>query len=69
MQGMAGSQEAVAWMPQVLIVQAAMPAGVFALIIVNNYREDSSTGLRAILATAVGSVVTTPLWLFTDCRS
>lgn len=60
--------EVVAWMPQVLIIQAAMPAGVFALIIVNNYGEDSSTGLRAILATAVGSVVTTPLWLFTGLQ-
>jgi len=56
--------EPVNWMPEVLIVQAAMPAGVFALIIVNNYGEDSTTGLRAILATAVVSLLTMPAWLF-----
>ena len=33
------------WMSEVLLVQAAMPAGVFALVVVKNYEQDTETGL------------------------
>ena len=59
------------WVPQdmeylreILVIQAAMPAGVFALLIVNSYGEDSRTGLRAIMATMFACLITMPLWIF-----
>ena len=33
----------LSWMSEVLLVQAAMPAGVFALVVVKNYGEDTQT--------------------------
>lgn len=52
------------WMSEVLLVQAAMPAGVFALVVVKNYEQDTETGLRAIMATMLVSIVTLPTWLW-----
>jgi predicted permease len=54
----------VPWMSEVLIIQAAMPAGVFALVVVRNYREDTETGLRAIMATMLISLIALPTWLW-----
>ena len=54
----------VSWMSRVLLVQAAMPAGVFALVVVKNYEQDSQTGLRAIMATMVVSIFTLPTWIW-----
>ena len=54
----------VSWMTEVLIVQAAMPAGVFALVVVRNYEEDTETGLRAIMATMIISLISLPTWLW-----
>lgn len=54
----------VSWMSKVLLVQAAMPAGVFALVVVKNYEQDSQTGLRAIMATMVVSFITLPTWIW-----
>ena len=50
------------WMREVLVVQAAMPAGVFALVVVKNYGEDTVTGLRAIMVTMLFSIITIPTW-------
>ena len=62
---------AYGWMPptmeylrEVLVVQAAMPAGVFALLVVNSYGQRSDVGLRAILATMVACLITLPCWIF-----
>lgn len=52
------------WMAKVLIVQAAMPAGVFALLVVKSYSGASEVGLRAILATMLGCVLTLPAWIY-----
>jgi len=52
------------WMAEVLVVQAAMPAGVFALLVVKNYSESSQVGMRSILATMIGCLVTLPLWIY-----
>jgi len=41
-----------------------MPAGVFALVVVRNYGEDTKTGLRSIMATMLISVVSIPTWLW-----
>ena len=54
----------VSWMTQVLIIQAAMPAGVFAIVVVRNYGEDAETGLRAIMATMLVGLISLPTWLW-----
>ena len=51
-------------MAQVLVVQAAMPAGVFALLVVKSYKESSETSIRAIMATMVGCLLTLPAWIY-----
>jgi len=56
------------WFRKVLIVQAAMPAGIFALVVVRIYEGDRTTAMRAIMATMLGSLVTLPLWLFLGLR-
>jgi len=65
------SYAAYGWMPstmeylrEVLVVQAAMPAGVFALLVVNSYGQRSDVGLRAILATMVACLVSLPMWVY-----
>jgi predicted permease len=52
------------WFRDILIVQSAMPAGIFAIVIVKNYSGDTTTAMRAILATMVGCLFTTPIWLY-----
>ena len=55
--------EEISWLPQVLMIQAAMPAGIFAVVVVGNYQGDRDTAMRSITATMVGSLVTLPFWL------
>lgn len=52
------------YLKQILVIQAAMPAGVFALLVVNSYGERSDTGLRTIMATMLACLFTMPLWVF-----
>ena len=56
------------WLVEVLIVQAAMPAGVFALVVVKSYGEDTETGLRVIMSTMLISVVSIPTWLWAGIK-
>jgi len=58
----------ISWMREVLVVQAAMPAGVFALVVVKNYGEDTVTGLRAIMVTMLFSIITIPTWLLVGIK-
>ena len=51
------------WMSKVLIIQAAMPAGIFAVVIVGNYSGDRDTAMRSIIVTMVLSLVSLPVWL------
>jgi len=48
---------------QVLVIQAAMPAGIFAVVIVGNYSEDKDTAMRSIMATMVTGILTMPMWI------
>ena len=54
----------MAWFREILIIQFAMPAGIFAIVIVKNYSGDTATAMRAILATMAGCLLTTPIWLY-----
>ena len=56
------------FMRQVLIVQAAMPAGIFAIVIVGNYSGDQETAMRTILTTMIAGIVTLPFWLIVGTR-
>ena len=52
------------WLQNILFIQTAMPAGIFAIVIVKNYSGESQTAMRTILATMFGCLVTTPIWLY-----
>lgn len=56
------------WMAKVLVVQGAMPAGVFALIIVKTYGEDADAGMRTIMTTMLASPILLPAWLYAGMK-
>ncbi len=56
------------WMNQILVIQAAMPAGIFAIVIVGSYSEDKETAMRSIMSTMVTGVLTLPLWIVIGLR-
>ena len=60
--------EGMDWIRKVLVVQAAMPAGIFALVVVRIYEGDRTTAMRAIMATMLGSLLSLPTWLFFGLR-
>ena len=55
--------EGMTWLKKVLIVQAAMPAGIFALVVVQIYDGDRTTAMRAIMASILGCLISLPIWL------
>ncbi len=48
---------------QVAVVQAAMPAGVFTIVLAKHYGGQPLTATQVVLATTALSLVATPLWL------
>ena len=58
----------MSWLREVLVVQAAMPAGVFAIVIVKSYDGDTGIALRTILVTLAGCLITMPTWLSLGLR-
>lgn len=50
-------------MKQVLIVQAAMPAAVFPIVLARRYGGDPITAIRIVIGTSLVGFVTIPLWL------
>ena len=48
---------------QVLLLQAAMPAATFPIVLVRLYEQDTATALRTVLGTSIFGVVTIPAWL------
>ncbi|MFO1459955.1 MAG: AEC family transporter [Verrucomicrobiota bacterium] len=59
----------VAWLvpsrelKQVLVVQAAMPAAVFPIVLARHYGGDPLTAVRVVVATSVVGFLTMPFWL------
>ena len=49
------------WMRQILVIQAAMPAGIFAVVIVGNYSGNRDMAMRSIMITMLAGTVTLPL--------
>jgi len=48
---------------RVIVVQAAMPAATFPILLARHYGGEPSTALRIVIGTSVASLVTTPLWI------
>ena len=52
------------WLREILVVQSAMPAGIFAVVVVGNYEGDKMTALRSIPITMIVGILSIPFWLF-----
>ncbi|HAV61323.1 MAG TPA: transporter, partial [Verrucomicrobiales bacterium] len=48
---------------RVILLQAAMPAAVFPIIMAKHYGGDTSTALRVAIATSLVGMVTIPFWI------
>jgi hypothetical protein len=48
---------------RVMVVEAAMPAAVFPIVMARHYHGDPSTALRVVVATSVIGLFTLPLWI------
>ncbi len=48
---------------ETLVVQAAMPAGVFTLLLTRHHGGSVPVALQVIFATSAASIITLPLWI------
>jgi predicted permease len=48
---------------RVIILQAAMPAAVFPIVMAKHYGGDTATALRVVISTSALSLITTPIWI------
>ncbi len=48
---------------RVIVLQAAMPAAVFPIVMARHFNGDAPTALRVVIATSVVSLISTPLWI------
>jgi hypothetical protein len=48
---------------RVIVLEAAMPAAVFPIIMARHYQGDPATALRVVIGTSVVGLVTIPLWI------
>jgi len=48
---------------RVIVLQAAMPAAVFPIVMAKHYEGDPPTALRVVIGTSVASLITIPLWI------
>ena len=57
------------WLPcsvelkRVIVLQAAMPSAVFAILMARHSGGDAPTALRVVIGTSIVSLVTIPLWI------
>jgi hypothetical protein len=52
----------------VMVIEAAMPAGMFTIILVRMYGADAPTGIRVVIGTSVCSLLTIPVWISLGMR-
>jgi predicted permease len=48
---------------RVIVLEAAMPAAVFPIVIAKHYGGDTATALRVVISTSVVGLITIPLWI------
>ena len=51
-------------MNQVILLQAAMPAAVFPIVLVRLYERDTTVSIQVIVSTSLAGVFLIPAWLF-----
>jgi hypothetical protein len=47
----------------VIVLEAAMPAAVFPIVMARHYGGDAATALRVVFSTSLVSLLTIPLWI------
>jgi predicted permease len=53
---------------RVMVLEAAMPAAVFPIVMARHYGGDVTTALRVVVTTSLASLVTIPLWIQAGLR-
>lgn len=53
---------------QVILLQAAMPAAIFPIVMTRLYGGDAPTAFRIVVGTTLLGVITTPLWITLGAR-
>ena len=53
----------VDWMREIFVLQAAMPAGIFAIVIARYYRANAQVTAQTMAPTIVACIFTLPTWL------
>ncbi len=48
---------------RVIVLEAAMPAAVFPIVLARHYSGDPATAMRVVIGTSVVGLVTIPLWI------
>jgi hypothetical protein len=48
----------------VVLLQAAMPAAVFPIVLVRMYSRDTTTAIQVIVSTSIAGLILIPIWLF-----
>jgi len=48
---------------RVIVLEAAMPAAVFPIVMSRHYQGDPPTALRVVIGTSVVGLITIPLWI------
>ena len=48
---------------RVIVLEAAMPAAVFPIVMARHYQGDPATAIRVVIGTSVVGLVTIPLWI------
>ena len=48
---------------QVLLIEAAMPAAVFPIVLARHYGGDTLTAVRVVVATSAIGFLTIPMWV------
>jgi malate permease and related proteins len=49
---------------QVILLQAAMPAAMFPIVVTRLYKQDTETSVRIVVATSLLGLLTIPLWIW-----
>jgi predicted permease len=50
-------------MLEVMMLQAAMPAAVFPIVLVKLYDHDTRTAIEVLVSTSIAAIITIPMWL------
>lgn len=48
---------------RVIVIQAAMPAGILPIVLARHYGGETSVAIKVVVSTTIFSVITMPLWI------